>query len=63
MNLYSCRQLFDLPGDLDEFESNRIKIGFSKTGVLQVPVSEMMQCHIGQIEKDQSELVDHKQMT
>ena len=63
MHLYPCGQLLDLPGDLDESESNRIKIGLGKTGVLQVLISEIMQGHISQVEKDQPELVDREQMT
>ena len=63
MNFNSCRQLLDLPSDLDELESNRIKIGLGKTGVFQVPVSEIMKGHISQVEKDQFELIDRKQMT
>jgi hypothetical protein len=42
MHLYSCRQLFDLPGDLDELELNRIKISLGKARVFQVLCSEIM---------------------
>ncbi len=52
MNLYSRGQFFDLSSDFNKLEPNRIKIGFGKTGVLQVPDSEVMHNHIRQIEKE-----------
>ena len=63
MHLYPCGQLLDLPSNFYESESNRIKIGFGKTGVLQVLVSEIMQGHVSQVKKDQPELVNREQMT